>query len=244
MASTILALETATDVCSVALLQGNTVTVSLTLNRPRAHAENLVLLIQDALRYGQVTANDLDAIAVSKGPGSYTGLRIGVSTAKGLAAATDTPLIGIPSLEALAASVTPLAARDDLVIAAFHARRNEVYGAAYRVTDNGILVTHAETTARTLPEIMDWLVPPEATTFWLAGNGASHLAPTLAEVSDATVHVLPAVTHSPSAAWVARLALPHLQAGNVEDLATFEPFYLKAFVAKTQKRSIFERLPF
>lgn len=244
MASTILALETATDVCSVALLQGDAVTVSLTLNRPRAHAENLVLLIQDALRYAQVTANDLDAIAVSQGPGSYTGLRIGVSTAKGLAAATDTPLIGVPSLEALAASVAPLAAPDDLVIAAFHARRNEVYGAAYRVTDNGTLVTHAETTAQTLPQILDWLTPPEAPTFWLAGNGASHLVPILSDLPDATVHVLPPTTHSPSAAWVARLALPHLQAGNVEDLASFEPFYLKAFVAKMQKRSIFERLPF
>lgn len=244
MASTILALETATDVCSVALLQGEKVTVSLTLARPRAHAENLVLLIRDALRYATISVSDLDAIAVSKGPGSYTGLRIGVSTAKGLAAASNTPLIGVPSLEALASSALPTATPGDLVVPAFNARRDEVYIAAYQVTQDHTLTPYAETAAKTLPDLLAWLDAPASARLWVLGDGAAKITSTLAEIPDATLHVLATETHAPSADWVARVALSYWQAGNVEDLATFEPFYLKAFVAKKQKRSIFEKLPF
>lgn len=244
MAPTILALETATDVCSVALLQGARVTVSLALARPRAHAENLVLLIGDALRYANLTAKDLDAIAVSKGPGSYTGLRIGVSTAKGLAAASETALIGVSSLEALAASVSTTAAPGDLIVTAFNARRDEVYIAAFQLTADHTLTPYAETAAQTLPDLLAWLNAPPASRLWLIGDGAAKIAPTIETLPNAQVHLLSTEMHAPSADWIARLALLQFQTGNVEDLATFEPFYLKAFVAKKQKRSIFEKLPF
>ena len=148
MSATLLALETATDVCSVAVLRDGAVTAQASLHRPRVHAEQLVPLVDNLLERAAVNRADLDAIAVSMGPGSYTGLRIGVSTAKGLAMALDAALIGVPTLEALAASVQPAAATGDVACALLDARRDEVYAAAYEITDDG-LAPFASTSART-----------------------------------------------------------------------------------------------
>lgn len=240
----LIAIETATDVCGVALLQGGEVTVEVSLNRPRAHAENLVLLIQDALRYGGVDAADVDAIAVSMGPGSYTGLRIGVSAAKGLAVALDAALVGVPTLEALAASVVPYAEAGDIVCAALHARRDEVYAAAFRIDGQRALDPLAPAAALTAEEVSDWLALPSPTAIRIAGDGGPKVAAALREGGIGDVHLLDPVAHRPSAAWVARRALLKVEREEVEDAASFEPFYLKEFVAKKRARSAFERLPF
>ncbi|RMH54049.1 MAG: tRNA (adenosine(37)-N6)-threonylcarbamoyltransferase complex dimerization subunit type 1 TsaB, partial [Bacteroidetes bacterium] len=116
MPTYLLALETATDVCSAALAEGDRLLVEETLYRARLHAERLVLLIEDVLRHADLTPAAVAAVAVSGGPGSYTGLRIGVSTAKGLAAATGAALVAVPSLEAQAAAVAPFAAAGDLIL--------------------------------------------------------------------------------------------------------------------------------
>lgn len=239
---TLLALETATDVCSVALLQETQVIVELTLARPRAHAENLVTLIRDALQYGGVTVAAVDAVAVSQGPGSYTGLRIGASTAKGLATAVDAQLVPVPSLEALAAAAAGGAAPGDLIGALFQARRDEVYAAAFRVTDTGAVAPEGETVALAVEEVPAWL-PDAAAPLWLVGEGAASVAPAL-QAAGRAVHLLPPEHYRPSAAWVARLARTRLAEGRVADVAAFEPFYLKEFVAKKPRGSAFERLPF
>src|SRR5690554_576977 len=101
----LLAIETATNVCSVAVAQSGRLRAEISLSRPRAHAEHLVPMIQDALRYADVRADQLQVVAVSSGPGSYTGLRIGVSTAKGLAEAVEAALVGVPTLMGLAAQI-------------------------------------------------------------------------------------------------------------------------------------------
>ena len=156
MASTLLALETATDVCSAALMRDGTLTAQASLHRPRVHAEQLAPLIRDLLARAAVDRSALDAVAVSMGPGSYTGLRIGVSTAKGLALAVDAVLIGVPTLEALAASVQPCAELGDVACALLDARRDEVYAAAYRFDDDG-LAPFAATSARAVDTLPDWL---------------------------------------------------------------------------------------
>lgn len=238
----LIALETATDVCGVALLDGAHVVAELALARPRAHAENLVAMIQDALRYGGVAAAALDAVVVSQGPGSYTGLRIGASTAKGLAAALDVPLVAVPSLQALAAGVAAAAAPGDIVCAAFNARRDEAYAAAFRVGAQGRLDAFRETAAVATEEAAAWLGASDGARLWLVGEGAALLAPALADAAD--VCRPGGAFDVPSAARVGHFGRDRLAAGQTEDVAAFEPFYLKAFVAKKPKRSIFERLNF
>src|SRR5476649_863689 len=98
----ILNLETATTVCSVSLAKDGELLALKEINGDYSHAENLTLFIEDVLKQADCKINDVDAIAVSKGPGSYTGLRIGVSTAKGLCYALDKPLIAINTLEHMA----------------------------------------------------------------------------------------------------------------------------------------------
>jgi tRNA threonylcarbamoyladenosine biosynthesis protein TsaB len=267
MQPTLLALETSTDVCSVAILQGDRVTVELSLCRPRAHAENLISLIADALRYAAVEPDQLDAVAVSQGPGSYTGLRIGASTAKGLAAAVDILLIGIPSLEALASTAAAVASEGEFVVAAFNARRDEVFAAAFRQTGDARIEQYGETVALAIDEAADWLgrrpdapsAPdrenlatdeaadrlgrPEGRRIWLVGDGGPKLMAALCD-SDLPVRLLDPALFAPSAASVARLASRRLAAGLAEDVAAFEPFYLKEFVAKKAAGSIFDRLTF
>ncbi len=241
MIPTLLAIETATDVCSVALMQGDRVTVELALRRPRAHAETLAPMIQEALRYGEVAPRDLDAVAVSSGPGSYTGLRIGVSTAKGLALAADARLVAVPSLEALAASV--VAAPGEAICALFNARRHEVYAVVFLVGEkNNKLERLTETTALAVDDLPTWLEVPTGTRLWLVGEGVPRALSVLGD--RLALRPLDPSVFVPAAASVARLARPRLAEGRVEDIACFEPFYLKEFVAKKPQSSIFEKLPF
>lgn len=240
MNAPLLALETATDVCGVALLDGGTIRAEAHLRRPRIHAQQLVPLIQTLLDRAGCTPADLAALAVSMGPGSYTGLRIGVSTAKGLARAVNAELVGVPTLEALAASVTPYASPDDVICALLDARRDEVYAAAYRIADDGAIQPHSDTEAITVDQLPDWLGAVDGR-LWLVGDGGSKSEAPLASAGFAPVR-LPFDLHGPSAAWVARRAVPRLEAGTVEDLTTFEPYYLKAFHGTKPKQTPFERL--
>ncbi|ARA92600.1 tRNA (adenosine(37)-N6)-threonylcarbamoyltransferase complex dimerization subunit type 1 TsaB [Rhodothermaceae bacterium RA] len=243
MPTYLLALETATDVCSAALTDGDRLLVEETLHRARLHAERLVLLIEDVLRHADLTPAALAAVAVSGGPGSYTGLRIGVSTAKGLAAATGAALVAVPSLEAQAAAVAPFAAAGDLILPAFNSRRDEVYLAAFRRDDAGTLHPVGAPAALPVTAVPDWLRDLPAGPCWLAGEGAPRLAPALAQ-TDRLHRLVPLTAAGPAARHVARLGWARYAAGETEDLAAFEPRYLKDFVAKKPRASVFEKLSF
>lgn len=240
----LLAIETATDVCAVALLKDEMPVIELTLDRPRSHAENLVPMIRDALRYGDIPSSSLDGIAVSIGPGSYTGLRIGVSTAKGLAYSHNLKVVGVPSLDALAAEAIAAASTGDTVIAAFNSRRNEVYTAIYHIGRKSELETVEDAWPLDLDdaEAVEKLAAYEP--LILAGEGANRLANALESVGVHSSRVLDPIAIRPSAVSVGRLGLARLEQGLVENIATFEPFYLKEFIARKQKKSIFDRLPF
>jgi len=124
----VLGIETATSVVSVALVKGDNLLAERSLNYPQAHAMNLLLMIKDILEHAGIDPGQLQGIAVSLGPGSFTGLRIGVAAAKTLAQVWKLPVLGVGTLEAL---VYPLAGLPNLLCPVIGARKNEVYAAVY-----------------------------------------------------------------------------------------------------------------
>lgn len=246
----LLALETATNTCGAALLADGSVVAEAHVHRPRVHARYLTPLAESVVERSDISMQELTAVAVSMGPGSYTGLRIGVSTAKGLAMATGAPLVGVPTLEALAATVLPYADEEDVICALLDARRDEVYAAAYRVRSAGLQEEEASDTAQevggnaqktadiahlhvhTAPaalhvhELPAWL-DAHGERVWLVGNGSAKSVESLQ--AGHSVQSVPAPASCPSAAWVARCAARRLAHGHRAEADTFEPMYLKAF---------------
>ncbi|HHP7238548.1 tRNA (adenosine(37)-N6)-threonylcarbamoyltransferase complex dimerization subunit type 1 TsaB [Longibacter sp.] len=235
----LLAIETATHTCGAALYVDDGVVAEAHMHRPRAHARHLTPLIEEVLARAEVGRDEIDVVAVSKGPGSYTGLRIGVSTAKGWAEAVGADLIGVPTLEALAATVSPYAREGDIVCAALDARRDEIYGAAYRVRGGGRsdhtqntgpaarLTIQAAAAAMKVAHVPDWL-GVSGNRVWLLGTGAEKTESAL-ESAGVQVTRLAAEASRPSAAWVARCAAERLRREQNPEPSTFEPMYLKAF---------------
>ncbi|MES3629651.1 MAG: tRNA (adenosine(37)-N6)-threonylcarbamoyltransferase complex dimerization subunit type 1 TsaB [Longimonas sp.] len=133
--NTLLALETADTTCGVAVWHDGECQAEAHIHRPRVHAARLTPLIEETLDHADVAASQVEAVAVSAGPGSYTGLRIGMSSAKGFAMAVGCPLVTVPTLEAAAHALAPWASPGDMVVAALDARRNDVFAAAYIATD-------------------------------------------------------------------------------------------------------------
>lgn len=220
----LLALETATRTCGVAVQWDGEVVAQAHLHRPRVHSERLTPLVEDALRHADASAESLGAVAVSMGPGSYTGLRIGVSTAKGWALATDASLVGVPTLGAFAAQLRPVAAPGDVVCALLDARRDDVYAGAYQRTADG-MEEYAPTKALPIGALPEW-IGDVAGRLWVVGDGGDKARDSLAAV-EAPQTLLPPDVLPPSAAWVARCGRKRLAAQGPDDVATFEPLYVK-----------------
>ena len=131
----ILNIETSTNICSVCIAKDGNIIAKKESSEDKSHAKLLTLFIEDLFKEQKLSASDLDAIAVSKGPGSYTGLRIGVSVAKGLCYAKDLPLIAINTLQAMASGIISKISADDLnnsiIVPMIDARRMEVYSAFF-----------------------------------------------------------------------------------------------------------------
>ena len=223
----ILQLETATQVCSVALARDG-VTIGLKeLQSPNIHASSLTLFIKEVMEQCEVSFADLNAIAVSKGPGSYTGLRIGVSTAKGLCFALDKPLIGISTLEMMAKGwLEKNSGYGGLVCPMIDARRMEVFSAVY---DNSLNVVEP-ISAKIIDEgSFAQFLDDNAITF--IGDGADKC-----RVSITNPKAFFDTENYNSAANMSALAHAAYTAGKFEDVAYFEPFYLKDFVFTTPKK--------
>ena len=222
----ILNIETATTNCSVSLTQnGLVVSFKEYANVQYSHAEQLHLFIEEVLTQADKSLNDLSAIAVSKGPGSYTGLRIGVSAAKGLCYALDIPLISVPTLLSLALPFKPV--EGQLAVPMLDARRMEVYMCAYNYKMEQIIPTTATVIeAHTLLDLAK-----SYDKLHLIGSGA-----------DKVLEITPAnnlVAHGaalPSAKDMALISYELWNKQTFEDVAYFEPFYLKDFMAPLPKR--------
>jgi tRNA threonylcarbamoyladenosine biosynthesis protein TsaB len=223
----ILQIETATAVCSVALsINGETISFKEEQGQ-NLHAANLTLFIDEVLKTAGVSYKDLDAVAVSKGPGSYTGLRIGVSTAKGLCYALDKPLIAIETLEMMAAGfLTENPDYMGLICPMIDARRMEVYTSIFDPSLNLLMPTEAKIIDET--SFADFLAQQSIT---FLGDGAAKCAEVLTQRN---ARFNP--SNFNSATYMSRLAAEAFDKGNFEDVAYFEPFYLKDFVVTVSKK--------
>lgn len=227
----VLSLETATHVCSVSLAKDGEVVASRESQEEKSHASQLTVFIQKVLQAYGVKPAELDAVAVSKGPGSYTGLRIGVSTAKGLCYGADIPLIAIDTLQAMASG---LMKQEDLpdeavLFPMIDARRMEVYAAAYssvleQIRAIGADIVEADT-------YKEWL---DKAPVYFFGTGADKLTSVINHENARFVKAF-----LPSACFMAELADEALLQKRFEDVAYFEPFYLKEFMATIPKKHIY-----
>ena len=220
----ILNIETATTNCSVSLAkEGTVIGLKEDNNLSYSHAERLHVYIDEVLKTANVSKNRLSAIAISKGPGSYTGLRIGVSAAKGLCYALKIPLISIPTLEALANQVEN---PNGVVVAMLDARRLEVYSAIYDSNFQETRTTEAEIiTSESYRELL------ESSAVYFIGNG---VAKTKALITHQNAHFIE--NKLPSAKQMCALSFDKFKSNTFEDVAYFEPFYLKDFIAIPSKK--------
>ena len=225
--SNILLIETATKVCSVGLAQGNKI-IALREDKSLqySHSSLLTSFIDEVLREAAIGFKNLDAVAVSMGPGSYTGLRIGVSVAKGLCYALDIPLIAINTLQSLAATaVQPGFVNADFFVPMIDARRMEVYNAVYDKSLNEI----RETSAEIIDEnAFTQLLEKGKVAFF--GDGAPKCR---AVISHTNAFFYDDI--HPGVNGLLNFALEKFIQKQFEDLAYFEPFYLKDFVAGKPK---------
>jgi len=220
----ILNLETATTNCSVSLSKnGKTIALKEDARNGYSHAEKLHVFIDEVLQEAGLDSKAIiDAIAVSKGPGSYTGLRIGVSAAKGLSFALDKPLISIPTLEILAHQVL---CDDGVIVAMLDARRMEVYSAIFDAKHNQI----RDTEAQILDEASFSKYLEEGKVYFI-GSG---VAKTKALIQHSNAVFIE--DKLPSANEMSLLAYNKYKISDTEDVAYFEPYYLKDFVALKPK---------
>ncbi|MGB1004130.1 MAG: tRNA (adenosine(37)-N6)-threonylcarbamoyltransferase complex dimerization subunit type 1 TsaB [Salibacteraceae bacterium] len=222
----ILNMETSTTVCSVAIGVDGEVKSLKEINDGYSHAEQLEILISEVLKESDVSISNLDAISVSKGPGSYTGLRIGVSFAKGLCFGKNLPLISIPTLESMAVN-TKVQKFNGFKVPMLDARRMEVFTCTFGLNHELL----EETNALVLDETSYSNLLKKGSTLFF-GPGMEKSKSLLAIHKNA--QFLDGVM--PSAAYMVKLSEKKFKQRNFENVAYFEPYYLKDFVAGRPKK--------
>ncbi len=225
----ILSIETATPVCSVALAKDNEVIALKESTKKNSHSEIVTVFIDELLKENKFSFSDLNAVAVSKGPGSYTGLRIGVSTAKGMCYALDIPLIAVNTLQSLAIGALQDYNLDKglpvLFCPMIDARRMEVYCALFDKNNHEVRKTKAE------------IIKPDSFQTYLESNKVIFFGDGADKCKDVIQHPNAVFLENifPSAANMVVIALGKFKNQEFEDVAYFEPFYLKDFIAGIPK---------
>ena len=232
--SLILCIETGTDICSVGVARDGELISLRESDEGRDHAKKVGVFVDEVLRETDISPDELDAVAVGMGPGSYTGLRIGVSFAKGLCYGLGIPLVAVGSLDALAAvaiedydaGILDVDNWENAVLCPMvDARRMEVYTRLFDAKGNALSDVMAEVvTEQTFADVR------RERQLVMFGNGAAKCREVL---HDATY-----INITPSARGLARLAEQRLSAGQTEDIAYFEPFYLKDFIVIPSKKKL------
>ena len=229
----ILSIETSTDVCSVAFAEDGKVIEKRELFEPNSHSKHTTLLIQDIFKTeGVIPIKELDAVAVSAGPGSYTGLRIGTSVAKGICFALDIPLIAVDTLKLMSQAVLSSEVKvsaETLLCPMIDARRMEVYTALHDTNLNVV----EETNAKIIDEnSFDDILEKNEVMFF--GNGAAKCKDVIKSNNAVFIDNI-----FPLAASMSSLAEKAYNENDFVDVAYFEPFYLKSFVATISKKKFF-----
>lgn len=224
----ILHIETSTEACSVAVSEDGLAEFKLEDLQGPSHAVQLGVFVDEALSFVDNHGMPLDAVAVSCGPGSYTGLRIGVSMAKGICYGRNLPLIAIPTLEVM--SVPVLLQQDlpddALLCPMIDARRMEVYAAIY---DRALNMKRP--IAADIVDESSYLEYLDSKPVYFFGNGAAKCRE---KITHPNAHFIEGVR--PLARWMFPLAEKALAGKDFKDVAYFEPFYLKEFIASTPKK--------
>jgi tRNA threonylcarbamoyladenosine biosynthesis protein TsaB len=220
----ILNIETSTKNCSVSISKDGSLLAIKELNNGNySHAEVLHPFINAVLEEAQIKISDLDAVAVSKGPGSYTGLRIGVSAAKGLCFAQNIPLISIETLTSLAHATK---VEDGVIIPMLDARRMEVYAAVYNSEYDQVREIKAE-----IIDEDSYLEYLEKGKVYFLGDGAEKCKEMIKSTNAIFID-----DAFPSANELCELAYGKYKKNDIEDVAYFEPFYLKDFIVVPEKK--------
>ncbi|SFB55710.1 tRNA (adenosine(37)-N6)-threonylcarbamoyltransferase complex dimerization subunit type 1 TsaB [Algoriphagus aquimarinus] len=222
----ILSLETSTTICSISLHQNGVLIGEKSLDVPGAHSEKLMGMIESLLDECQFTIKQVNAVAVSEGPGSYTGLRIGVSVAKGLAFAGDIPLIAISTLKALSYGAKSQVEDFGLIVAMLDARRMEVYR---EVFDEDLV---------SVRKLDSEIIDEESFSDLLEKGKVYYVGDAVEKVSKVIHHENAIFLDvAISAEYVGALAFEKFQKGEFADLAYFVPNYLKEFKALQSKKN-------
>ncbi|MET7255388.1 tRNA (adenosine(37)-N6)-threonylcarbamoyltransferase complex dimerization subunit type 1 TsaB [Dyadobacter fermentans] len=224
----LLSIDTSIRGCSVAVHNDTGLLAAYDLFTDKSSSAMLTTLMRDSVTHAGFELSDIDAIVVAKGPGSYTGLRVGVSTAKGLCYALDKPLIAINTLQAMALQLAPFFP-GHLFCPMIDARRMEVYAAV--LDENNAFVQETQAVIMNENSFENLLADQKVVFF---GDGAAKCKPILEKHSNA---VFPAIDIRPSARTVGRLGVVAFQNGQFEDVAAFEPYYLKDFMSPAPRKA-------
>lgn len=227
----ILGIDSSGIVASVAVADEENIIAEFTVNNRQTHSQTLLPMIDKVVRMAEIEPEQLDAIAVSSGPGSFTGLRIGSATAKGLGLALNKPIVSVPSLEGLAYRV---ACFDGIICPIMDARRSQVYIAAYCMED-GYLHTVIEQKAEDIHIVIRQLNDIGSKTIFL-GDGVRVYKSIIDEECQIEYSFAPSHMSMQSAASIAVLGMTHFKEGEFESAAKHKPFYLRQSQAERERQ--------
>ncbi|WP_227764694.1 tRNA (adenosine(37)-N6)-threonylcarbamoyltransferase complex dimerization subunit type 1 TsaB [Zhaonella formicivorans] len=222
----VLGLDSATNVASVAVVEEDRLIAELTFNTKKNHSQRLMPMLSWMLEEAQITLDELDGLAVAVGPGSFTGLRIGLATIKALAHVKDKPVLPVPTLDGLAANLEGSAG---LICPVLNARKNEVYAAIYRW--DGVQNQRLSPYLAVAPELLIARLRDFNETVTFLGDAVPIYGDQLLRALP-EAKVAAATNALCRAAQIARLGLKKLQSGQVGDYFTLEPLYIRASEAE------------
>lgn len=227
----ILGIDSSGLVASAAIVAENTLVAEFTVNNKQTHSQTLLPMIEQVVEMSGVALEELDGIAVAAGPGSFTGLRIGSSTAKGMALALHKPVVSVPTLEGLAYR---MACTDGVICPLMDARRNQVYTGIYRMDEKGELLCIEEQSAVDIAEIIQKINALGEKVHFL-GDGVDVYREILQEKVSVPFSFAPLHMNRQSAASVAALGALYLQQGKGEDAREHKPVYLRQSQAERER---------
>lgn len=221
----ILGIDTSTPIGSVALIDGDNLVAEHTLNIVQAHSSRLMPAIDGILKWVDITADDLDACAVGIGPGSFTGIRIGVATIKSLCYALDKPIVGVSTLEAIAYN---LRWTNGIICPLLDARRSEIYGTIFqggtewqRLSEDLCLPIDA------FLDRLDTHASPNCGTINFVGDGLATYGDAVRDRLGGSVHFADPIFNVPRGAAIAHLGKQRLQTDDIDDYWTLVPNYVR-----------------
>lgn len=229
----VLALDSATNMASCAVVAPDKILVEFNLNTRKTHSERLMPMVSQALDFADLTLEDIDGFSVSLGPGSFTGLRIGLTTVKSLAFFSHKPLVGIPTLDGLAANLKGFGG---LICPVLKARKDELYFALYLNTLSG-WERISEYATSSPAGLITFLAQFHTDRLTFVGDGTEMLPENLKDTLGPGCTVADELYRLPRAASIGFLGLEKLQKGCSDDLDSLTPLYIKASAAEERLRA-------